>query len=376
MANDRIINKYIYGFIIIALGIFLFYGLKEFLNAFLGAVVFYALFKNFMRYLTQQKGLKRSVSAVIIIIISFVIVVLPLSILISMIYNKALSLVNNPDAIVSYGNKLTEKLNQLPIGVSLENAGEKAKALLAANIGTAVSSSLDALGSILMMYFFLYFLLINMNTMEAQIIHYLPFKRTKIMMFGRELVDQTYSNAIGVPLVAIAQGLCAYLAYRIAGVPDAGLLAILTGFASILPLIGTAFIWLPVSVFLLADDAIWQGVFVLSFSLIVLSNVDNLIRMFVSKRVGDVHPVITVLGVIIGLKFFGLPGLVFGPLLISYFVLLLKLYYMAYNHKDGTASTEVIKVEKTLMKMLLDKMTVFDPNDKKNKKPNQPGNVK
>lgn len=376
MANDRVINKYIYAFIIIALGVFLFYGLKEFLNAFLGAVVFYALFKNFMRYLTQRKGLKRSVSAVIIIIISFVIVVLPLSVLISMIYNKALSLVYHPDIIISYGNKLNEKLSQLPFGISLENAGEKAKAFLSANIGMAVSSSLDALGSILMMYFFLYFLLINMNSMEAQIIHYLPFKRAKIMMFGRELIDQTYSNAIGVPLVAIAQGLSAYLAYRIAGVPDAGLLAILTGFASILPLIGTAFIWLPVSVLLLADDAIWQGVFVFTYSIIVLSNIDNLVRMVVSKRVGDVHPVITVLGVIIGLKFFGLPGLVFGPLLISYFVLLLKLYYMEYKHGDTTTSPEVIKVEKTLMKMLLDKVTVFDPNDKKSKKTGQQGNVK
>ena len=45
----------------------------------------------------------------------------------------------------------------------------------------------------------------------------------------------------------------------------------------------------------------------------------------------DVHPIITVLGVILGLQYFGILGLIFGPLLISYFFILLKIYYVEYQ---------------------------------------------
>lgn len=372
MDTQEIINKYIYAFFILLLGIFIFCGLQEFLNAFLGSVVFYALFKNFMYYLTRRKKLKKSLSAVIIIVISFLIVVLPISILVGMLLSKGTSLAEHPEVFTEYIDKFTAKLKELPFDVSADSIGLKAKAYLAENAGGALTSSLNAVGNILMMYFFLYFLLINMNSMEARIIHFLPFKKSKILLFGKELVDQTYSNAIGVPLVSIAQGIFAYLCYRIAGVADSGMWAVLTGFASIIPLVGTAIIWFPISMFLLADGMIWQGVFVSAYSIVVLSNVDNLVRMVVSKRVGDVHPVITVLGVVMGLKFFGLPGLVFGPLLISYFIILLKLFYMAYANKDiSSPNAEQKQLETNLVKLLLNKIGFLNPMSS-GRKPNPP----
>jgi len=363
MGTDETINKYIYAFFILLLGVFIFIGLQEFLNAFLGSVVFYALFKNFMYYLTRRKKLKRSFSALIIIVISFIIVVLPVCVLVAMLFNKANNLADNPQILASYIDKFTLKLKELPFDVSADTIGFKVKAYISENLGSVLSSSLSTIGSILMMYFFLYFLLINTNSMEARIIYFLPFKKSKIVLFGKELVDQTYSNAIGVPLVSVAQGIFAYICYKIAGLDDAGLWAILTGFASIIPLIGTAMIWFPVSLFLFADNYLWQGVFVMIYCIVVLSNIDNLVRMVVSKRVGDVHPVITVLGVVIGLKFFGLPGLVFGPLLISYFIILSKLYYMEYANKPITATERQIKMETNLMKVLLKKIGFLNPMD-------------
>lgn len=372
MENEKTINKYIYAFFILSLGLFIFFGLHEFLNAFLGAVVFYALFKNFMYYLTRRKKLKKSLSAVIIIIISLVIVVLPVSFLVIMLFNKAGQLAEHPEIISAYVDKFTVKLKQLPFDVSADTIGFKAKTYLAEHLGGLLSSSFSTIGSVLMMYFFLYFLLINTNSMEARIVHFLPFKKSKIILFGKELVDQTYSNAIGVPLVSIAQGIFAYLCYKIAGVNDAGLWATLTGFASIIPLIGTALVWLPVSLILFADSRIWQGAFVSIYSIIVLSNIDNLIRMVVSKRVGDVHPVITVLGVIIGLKFFGLPGLVFGPLIISYFIILLKLYYIEFSSKPILEIGQTPnKFETSVIKLLLKQLDYLNPINSSRKPTNK-----
>jgi predicted PurR-regulated permease PerM len=334
MKRDEL-NKYIYAFFILALGVFLFLGLKEFFNAFLGAIVFYTLFKGMMMYFTEKKKFNKSVAAGIIIVISFVIVVLPVTILFSVIFNKVGAIMQDPETLSHNIEKLTNRLQQLPLHISMNNIEEKLRTGITENVGTVLNSSLGILGSVLMMYFFLYFLLINSNDLEARIIEYLPFEKERIMIFGKELVGQTYSNALGVPMVCVAQGLFAYLSYRIAGVPEAGLWGILTGFASIIPLVGTAIIWVPVSLYLLADDRIWQGLFVAGYSIAIMTNVDNVIRMVVSKKIGDVHPVITVLGVIIGLKFFGLPGLVFGPLIISYFLILLRLYHTEYREGQG-----------------------------------------
>jgi len=89
-----------------------------------------------------------------------------------------------------------------------------------------------------------------------------------------------------------------------------------------------------------------------------MSNVDNLIRMIISKKIGDVHPVITVLGVIFGLKYFGLPGLVFGPLLISYFIILLRLYYIEYANLKQKGKV-FVPTEKNLLKLVFNYFNFF-----------------
>jgi predicted PurR-regulated permease PerM len=370
MHQEQIVNKYIYAFFILMLGIFLFLGVNEFFSSFLGAIVFYTLFKGFFLYLTLGKHLKKSLAAVIIIIISFIIVVLPVTILFTVIYNKTSAILAEPDAISSNVAKFTHRLEALPFKVNTSQYEQNAKDFISRNIGNVLNSSLGILGAILMTYFFLYFLLINANKMEEKIIEYLPFRRDRIMLFGKELHDQTISNAIGVPLVCVAQGLLAYVAYRIAGLPEAGLWGIITGFASVIPLVGTGVVWVPASLYLLLDGHTWQGVFVAAYSIILLSNVDNLIRMAVSNRIGNVHPVITVLGIIVGLKYFGLPGLVFGPLMISYFFILLKLFYVEYN-KPLVPETQP-EQEKNLMNYLLKQFSLFSSEAKKPPAPPSP----
>ena len=337
MKSEQLINKSVLVFFILAIAAFLLYGLIEFFSALLGAVIFYILFRKFMVYLTVKKNFKKSLASVIIILISFVIVVLPIGILVMMIYKRFSGVISDPEKIKEYVGAFGKKLEVLPFDVSTDNLTNKVTQFAADHAGGFISGSFSVFATLLMMYFLLYFLLMSVNSLEIKLMHYLPFDNDKIKLFGKELMDQTYANAIGVPAVAAAQGLASYGAYLIAGVPDAGIYAILTGFASVIPLVGTAIIWVPVAIYLLASQEIWQGVFVVGFCIIVMTNLDNLVRMFVSKRIGDVHPITTVLGVIFGLKFFSLPGLVFGPLLISYLFLLIKIYHVEYNSSHELA---------------------------------------
>ncbi len=331
MIGDKQINKLAFGLLIIVLGCFIFYGIAEFFPAFLGAVVFYILFKKLMIFWVKKKKMNKSLSAMFIILLSFIIVVLPLSILVGMLYIKANEILSDPAKISESIQTLDTKLTQLPFKMSLKDMTKNIQGFAADAVSIVFNSTLNILAGLIMMYFFMYFLLVKANTLEAGIIYFAPFQKQKILLFGQELVVQTKSNAIGVPLIALAQGILAYIEYRICGLPEAGMWAILTGFASIIPIVGTAAIWIPIAVYFFLSNLMWQGFTITIYSIAVIGTVDNIVRMIVSKKIGDVHPIVTVLGVILGLKFFGLPGIVFGPLLISYFLLFLKLYYIEYD---------------------------------------------
>jgi predicted PurR-regulated permease PerM len=291
------------------------------------------LSKSLVEWLIKRKGWKKSWAALLVIIISFFIILLPISLMAAMLFKKAASLGSNMQAAIIDPLKHLDAILQERFHFTLisEKNIAQAQTILANFISSLLNQGLNLLGAITMMYFFLYFMIININRMEAAIVFFLPFKRNKIELFGQELKAQTFSNAVGVPLIAVVQGFIAYASFLIAGVNEAGFWAVLTGFASILPIIGTGLVWIPLGIYLIANDQTWQGIFVLGWGLIILSSMDNVVRFILAKRMADVHPVVTVLGVIIGIQYFGITGLVFGPLIISYFIILLKIYYVEYQ---------------------------------------------
>lgn len=327
------INRYFFLCVIIALGLFLVFSLIEFFTAFLAAIMFYVLSKRFVNWLIKKKGWSKPLAATLVIIISFFIILLPISLLAAMLFKKIELIAGNLQATIIEPLKILDAQLQARfhfILISEKNIAQ-AQSLLTNFISSILNQGLNLLGTITMMYFFLYFLIININRMEAAIIFYLPFKRSKIQIFGDELKAQTFSNAVGVPLIAVVQGFVAYFSYRIAGVNEAGFWAVITGVTSILPIIGTGLVWIPISIYLLAAHQTWQGLFVFIYGLAILSSTDNIVRFLLAKKMADVHPVVTVLGVIIGIQYFGITGLVFGPLIISYFITLLKIYYTEYQ---------------------------------------------
>ncbi len=331
--QNQKINRYFLLSVIIIFALFLLFSLITFFTAFLAALMFYVLSKPFVEWLIKKRKWRKSWAAIVVIFISFFIILLPISLLASMLFSKVQKLGNDLEAgIIQPLRNLdaTLRTNYHFVLLSEKNIAQ-AQTFITDFISSILNQGLNLLGSITMMYFFLYFMIVNVNKMEAATILYLPFSRTKINLFGEELKAQTFSNAVGVPLIAVIQGLVAYISFLIAGVPEAGFWAVITGFASILPIIGTGLVWIPISLFLLANNSIWQGIFLLAWGLTILSATDNVVRFMLARKMADVHPMVTVLGVIVGLNYFGITGLVFGPLIISYFILLLRIYYEEYQ---------------------------------------------
>jgi predicted PurR-regulated permease PerM len=207
------------------------------------------------------------------------------------------------------------------------------------NIAQQITSSapvlLGATANMLMnavlAFFLLYFMLVDGRKMEYTIMRYLPLKDSNIDDVWQSTRVVVVASAIGIPVLAAFQAITASIGYVIFGVESYILWGVLTGLCSVVPVVGTAVIWLPLSIYLIAIGHTPQGVGLMLFSVFVTGTIDNVLRFTLLKRLGDVHPVVTALGIIIGVPLFGFMGFIFGPLLISYLLLLIKIYRIEFS---------------------------------------------
>ena len=251
--------------------------------------------------------------------------------LMQMVINKALYYADNVKDFTTLLNYVQEQIARLPFKIKIEELFTNFSTWAGQFVRGLLSNVLNIFAVLGMMYFFLYFLLTNYGKTEQLVSKHIPLDNEKQLVLWQELKNMTISNAVGIPLIALAQGLCAWLLYAIAGVQDAGFWGVLTGIASIIPIVGTGLIWVPIVIVLFSMGNVWQAMVVLIGTILIMSNIDNVIRFIVFKRFADVHPIVTILGVLFGLSVFGLPGLVFGPLLISYFLILVGMFMTEYG---------------------------------------------
>jgi predicted PurR-regulated permease PerM len=150
-----------------------------------------------------------------------------------------------------------------------------------------------------------------------------PAHRTQLWQKFATVVRATVKGNL---LIAAIQGGLGGLAFWALGVSGALLWALLMAALSLLPAIGAAMVWLPVAVYFLITDAIWQGVSLMAYGVLVIGLVDNLLRpVLVGKdsRMPDYVVMISTLG---GMAAFGINGFVLGPLIAAMFIAAWHIY--------------------------------------------------
>ncbi|MBL0310558.1 MAG: AI-2E family transporter [Bacteroidetes bacterium] len=323
------------GFLLVlsALAILLFWFLNIFLPAFLGAIVFYILLRRPFFYLNRKIKWKWNIylNSTLLILLSFLVLVLPVLLVSLMLSDRVGYIIHHYEEIlqliVSWANQAQQYW-----GMNLLSGETVAKLseIAAKALPGLVSATAGAMADIFILYFLLYFMLINAEKFERIVRDNLPFKDGNDQLLLTELKSQTLSNTIGIPILATLQAFTAWIGYWVIGLPEPFFWGIITGLMSVLPLVGTAVVWIPLTIFLYASGHPVQGIAIGLYGAIVITNIDNVFRFVVQKKLGDVHPLITFFGVLFGLQVFGLVGIIFGPLLISYFILLLKIYRKEY----------------------------------------------
>lgn len=323
--------KYSLVIIILTMGIVIFRQITPFLGGLLGALTIYILVRKQMFYLVAKRKIKRSVSALLITGETILVFLLPFTLVVWLLVDQLRDINVDPQTFIAPMQEIAAIIKERTgYNILGSDTLESIKTLIL-HIGQAVMSGISSfVVNLCVMVFVLYFMLVGGQKMENYIRAILPFNEANTKDVVREINMIIRSNAIGIPLLAIIQGGVAMIGYLIFGAPNIWLLGFLTCFATVIPMVGTALVWVPVATYFALSGEWFNAIGILAYGGLIISQLDNLIRFILQKKMADIHPLITIFGVVVGLPVFGFMGVIFGPLLLSMFCLLVNMYKKEY----------------------------------------------
>jgi predicted PurR-regulated permease PerM len=328
------------GLLILALGVAILLALMPFLSGLLGAAVLYVIFIGMYRRLARV--MPDGLASALTLIAAIILIALPLVWLVGVLIDRV------PDALQSLqSGVLLDRLSQvrfgrINVGAEIAEASGTIVQWVSAQalgvVGGAASASLN----LVIAFFGLYYMLHSGDTLWTGFHGYIPFSSGTADALRLHFYSVTQATLIGTFATAIAQGTLIGLAFLLVGLPDPLVWGSMAAFASILPVLGTGLVWMPAVLVLFFQERYGAMVVMLIVGWLLASNIDNLIRPMVYKRVSNIHPMVTLVGAFAGIKYFGLPGLLLGPLAIAYFFELMRFYQLEYS-KPPAAPLEAIE---------------------------------
>ena len=312
--------------------------LQPFYGAVLWAIVVALIFAPVQRRLLQSMHGRRGLAAAVTVLIIIAMVILPLAIIATSLVQEASSLVAKIqsgeydfgsylqrifDALPAWATGLIERFNLTnfsAIRESLASGLMKGGQLLAPQALSLGMNTFEFMIGLGIMLYLLFFLLRDGGAMADRIREAIPLRSDqKTALFAR-FADVVRATVKGGILVAMAQGTLGGIAFWFLGIHAALLWAVLMAFLSLLPAVGAALVWAPVAIYFLATGAVWQGIGLILYGVLVIGLVDNVLRPSLVGKGSKLPDYVVLLSTLGGIEVFGLNGFVIGPLIAAMFM--------------------------------------------------------
>ncbi|SFZ92341.1 Predicted PurR-regulated permease PerM [Flaviramulus basaltis] len=335
MINAKIIRQIFVLVLIISIGVLIFKEMLPYFSGILGAITLYVLLKKMMTKLVN-KGWHPNLAAGFLMLLSFVMILLPTIGLIWMLGNKIGEFVNNSEKVVTaFKTQLSNLENRFDYDFTSQIDVSAVSGWLSENLQGFAGGTFTTFIAISIMYFLLFYMLTNRKELRESLFEYIPISQENLKIIGKKTREMVRANALGIPLVAIAQGIVALIGFLIFGIENPFFWMVIVTIGSMIPFVGSLLGIIPVFILTLSSDSTFQAWGILVYGIIIVGATDNIIRLFVLKKLDNVHPLITLIGVIIGIPLFGFIGLIFGPLLISLLLIIIRIYKTEYGKESG-----------------------------------------
>ncbi|MEO8619466.1 MAG: AI-2E family transporter [bacterium] len=299
-------------------------GVLPFLSGLLGALMLYVMMRPLHERLARRAPPR--VAALGIILCVIVLILLPGMWLVTTIITEGSDFLGSwkPDATIAWLN--TRTIGGVNLGGELAGIARGMTAMIPTRMVALFGNLSSAVLNVVIALFGLYYLLLGGSALWRRLVPLFPGAGHIAGLLAARFVTVTEALLLGTALAAALQGLVVGVGFAIVGLQPPVLWGFITACVSILPLFGSALVWLPGVAILLLDHRPGAATFLLILGGGLASNIDNIARLLVFRRVSGIHPMITLVGAFAGLRLFGLVGVFLGPLLISYLFELLAEY--------------------------------------------------
>ncbi|HLD67127.1 MAG TPA: AI-2E family transporter [Pseudomonas sp.] len=341
---DSSLEKKCFLLLLAAVSVAFIWLLLPYYGALFWAVILGILFSPLQRYLARRFELSRNLTALATLLICLLIAILPVVFTTSLLIQEASDLYTRIESgeldIGAYLGQLKDllpsslqrQMDRLGLG-NLNGLRDKAVSgamqgsqMVASQAFSLGQSTFEFLVSFFVMLYLLFFFLRDGPELVRKVRMAIPLGESQKRRLQLRFTRVVRATVKGNLLVAVTQGALGGLIFWVLGVPSPLLWAVLMAFLSLLPAVGAGLVWVPVALYFLLIDALWQSLVLTLFGVLVIGLVDNLLRPILvgrDTRMPDYLILVSTLG---GLTLFGLNGFVIGPLIAALFLSVWSLF--------------------------------------------------
>jgi predicted PurR-regulated permease PerM len=312
--------------------------LWPFFGAVLWGVVFAIVFAPVQRRLSRAFGRRRSLAALTTIALIIFIVILPLTLIGASLVEQAVGIYERMrTGELNFGRYLQQVFDALPAWATglldrfgITNLAEVWERLSAGLMkggqfiaGQAVAigqNTFEFLVNMFVMLYLLFFLLRDGDELARRIKDAVPLRPEQEQALFKKFTVVIRATIKGNVVVALLQGGLGGLIFWFLGINAALFWAVLMAILSLLPAVGTALVWGPVSVYFLATGSVWQGIVLIAYGVLVIGLVDNVVRPILVGKDTKMPDYIVLISTLGGIALFGINGFIIGPVIAALFM--------------------------------------------------------
>jgi predicted PurR-regulated permease PerM len=318
---------------VMLLGVGIVLALAPYATGLIGGIVFYVVFAPVN--IALRRHMPPPLAASLVIAIVILVLVLPSIPLAAAVVGEAQDLASG----VVQGPTLS-RLGQLHVGpynvgARLAGLGQQVLTWLGTSAFSLIGTATRLVLNLTIAMFGLYFLCVRPAETWEWVRPYIPFSEQNADRLRTRFRDVTTSTIIGTGLTALIQGTLVALGFWVTGLPNVVFWGVLTVVFAILPVVGSGVIWVPGAASLALGSRWGAAIGLAIWGIVAVGNVDIVIRPMVFRRWAQIHPFVTLVGALGGVRYFGLLGLLIGPLALSYFFELIRMYREEYLSEGG-----------------------------------------
>jgi predicted PurR-regulated permease PerM len=316
------------GLVILLLGIGIIIAVSPYFVGLLGVLVLYVLGQPMFVRLSRALSPERAALAVILLIVLFVLV--PSIIVLGLVLDQAPAAIRGFQEGAVLERLRDVRIGSVDVGTEISKAGRNVVTWLSGQAFDLFGAAARSVINLIIALIGVFYLLTGGDRVWERVKDYLPFSDAAAELLRHRFYSITQATFYGTVVTAVVQGTLVGIGFYIAGIPSPVFWGTVAAFASILPLVGGALVWLPATLVLLVQGDTGHAIFLAAWGAILVANIDNIIRPLIFKKLSDIHPITTLVGAFAGLRYFGLLGVLVGPLAITYFFELLRIFDEEY----------------------------------------------